>query len=207
MGWGARVLYLGPALALSPHRNATGVLAVALDRSIEVSDDPACEDVSYRSARSVLIMPNSLHHLRIDSGRMAFLYVDPFGRDLAAPSRTDARCRYTRGIRPDRRERCHRRAQAIAERRLTAGRRQSRPQRPVGFRLTRQARSTHCRGDRRMRDAPDRPHPLAELAIAPPCRRRDFSICSRPRPACRCAAIASGTGWERPRAQSWRAAR
>ena len=35
MGWGARVLYLGPAFALSPHRNATGVLAVALDRSIE----------------------------------------------------------------------------------------------------------------------------------------------------------------------------
>jgi AraC-like DNA-binding protein len=32
----------------------------------------------------VLILPNSLHHLRIDAGRMAFLYVDPFGRDLAA---------------------------------------------------------------------------------------------------------------------------
>ena len=36
------------------------------------------------AARSVLILPNSLHHLRIERGRMAFLYVDPLGRDLEA---------------------------------------------------------------------------------------------------------------------------
>jgi len=28
IGWGARVLYLGPAFGLTPHRNATAVLAV-----------------------------------------------------------------------------------------------------------------------------------------------------------------------------------
>jgi AraC-like DNA-binding protein len=84
LNFGARVLYLGPAFGLTPHRNATAVLAVALDGAIGVADDPACNGTSYRTARSVLILPNSLHHLRIDRGRMAFLYVDPFGRDLAA---------------------------------------------------------------------------------------------------------------------------
>jgi AraC-like DNA-binding protein len=84
LDWGARVLYLGPAFGLTPHRNATGVLAVALDGTLGVADNPRARVPCYRNARSVLILPNSLHHLRIDSGRMAFLYVDPFGRDLAA---------------------------------------------------------------------------------------------------------------------------
>jgi len=84
LDWGARVLYLGPAFGLTPHRNATGVLAVALDGAIGVADNPRARTPSWRAARSVLILPNSLHHLRIDRGRMAFLYVDPFGRDLAA---------------------------------------------------------------------------------------------------------------------------
>ena len=84
LDWGARVLYFGPAFGLTPHRNATGVLAVALDGTIGVADNPRARMPSYRQARSVLILPNSLHHLRIDSGRMAFLYVDPFGHDLAA---------------------------------------------------------------------------------------------------------------------------
>ena len=84
LDWGARALYLGPAFGLTPHRNATGVLAVALDGAIGVADDPRARTPSWRAARSVLILPNSLHHLRVDGGRMAFLYVDPCGRDLAA---------------------------------------------------------------------------------------------------------------------------
>ena len=84
LGWGARALYLGPAFGLTPHRNAAAVLAVGLDAALEVADDPADPATDYRSTRSVLIMPNSLHHLRIERGRMAFLYVDPLGRDLQA---------------------------------------------------------------------------------------------------------------------------
>jgi AraC-like DNA-binding protein len=84
LDWGARVLYLGPAFGLTPHRNATGVLAVALDGAIGVADNPRTRSPSWHQARSVLILPNSLHHLRVDAGRMAFLYVDPFGRDLVA---------------------------------------------------------------------------------------------------------------------------
>src|SRR5829696_8066808 len=84
IGWGGRVLYLGPAFGLTPHRHATAVLAVGLDDQLEVADDPADGATDYRAARSVLILPNSLHHLRIGRGRMAFLYVDPLGRDLKA---------------------------------------------------------------------------------------------------------------------------
>ena len=84
MGWGGRVLYLGPAFGLTPHRNATAVLAVGLDAPLEVAADPSDCMQHYRAARSVLILPNSLHHLRIERGRMAFLYVDPLGRDLKA---------------------------------------------------------------------------------------------------------------------------
>ena len=84
IGWGTRVLYLGPAFGLTPHRNATAVLAVGLDAPLEVADDPGDRTTDYRAARSVLILPNSLHHLRIERGRMAFLYVDPLGRDLKA---------------------------------------------------------------------------------------------------------------------------
>ncbi len=82
IGWGPRVLYLGPAFGLTPHRNATAVLAVALDGRLEVAADPADPDGVYRTARSVLIPPNTLHYLRIADGRMAFLYVDPLSRDL-----------------------------------------------------------------------------------------------------------------------------
>ena len=84
IGWGARVLYLGPAFGLTPHRNATAVLAVGLDGPLQVADDPADRATHYSAARSVLILPNSLHHLRIERGRMALLYVDPLGRDLKA---------------------------------------------------------------------------------------------------------------------------
>ena len=105
IGWGPRVLYLGPAFGLTPHRNATAVLAVALGAKLEVAGDPAVPNGPYRSARSVLIPANTLHHLRVSEafssevetgsrqenaskqeskGTMAFLYVDPLSRDLTA---------------------------------------------------------------------------------------------------------------------------
>ena len=59
LDWGARVLYLGPAFGLTPHRNATGVLAVALDGAIGVADHPRARSPSYRTTRSVLIMPTA----------------------------------------------------------------------------------------------------------------------------------------------------
>src|SRR6187401_866366 len=47
LDWGARVLYIGPAFGLTPHRNATGVLAVALDGPIDVADNPRARTPSW----------------------------------------------------------------------------------------------------------------------------------------------------------------
>jgi AraC-like DNA-binding protein len=81
--WGARSLYIGPALRLSAHRNAVAVLALGLDTSFAVAANPAGESSAYRSCRSVLIFPNTLHQLRDTHGRMAFLYLDACSLDLA----------------------------------------------------------------------------------------------------------------------------
>jgi len=82
--WGARVLYLGPALGLTPHRNAVAVVALGLDAPFGVANDPDDPLAGYRQCRSVLIPPNTLHHLAGMAGRMAFLYVDARSRDLPA---------------------------------------------------------------------------------------------------------------------------
>lgn len=81
--WGARALYLGPALGLSAHRNAVAVLAVGLDAPFGVARDPSAPECGYRMCRSAVIPPNTLHHLQTTSGATAFLYLDPLSADLA----------------------------------------------------------------------------------------------------------------------------
>lgn len=53
--WGARVLYLGPALGLTAHRNAVAVLAIGLDAPFRVAADPADPSAGHRRCRSVVI--------------------------------------------------------------------------------------------------------------------------------------------------------
>lgn len=77
--WGARALFIGPALGLSPHRNAVAVVAVGLQAPFELSWDAR----DYRRCRSALIPPNTLQHFRETSGAMAFLYVDAVSNDYA----------------------------------------------------------------------------------------------------------------------------
>lgn len=164
LDWGARVLYVGPAFGLTPHRNATGVLAVSLDGAIGVADNPRARAPSYRKARSVLIAPNSLHHLRIDGGRIAFLYVDPFGRDFAAlrDRMAEAGSRVAFGLRDERP------AIAlfadIAERRLAPeeARHAARELLGVGPGAAPDARIVEA--IRLMRDEPCAAHALAELS-------------------------------------------
>ena len=79
--WGARALYLGPALRLTPHRNAVAVLVLGLDAPFGVANDPQRPQAGYRRCRSVFIPPNTLHHLADTRGRMAFLYVDARSHD------------------------------------------------------------------------------------------------------------------------------
>lgn len=79
--WGARALYLGPALNLSPHRNAVAVLALGLTGPFRLARDAENLDQGYAACRSALIAPGALHHLIAD-GPMAFLYLDARSRDL-----------------------------------------------------------------------------------------------------------------------------
>ena len=81
--WGARALYAGEALGLEPHRNAVAVLCAGLTGPFSIALDPENPDAGYRSVRVGLIPGNTLHHLKVDSGRMAFLYVDANSNDYA----------------------------------------------------------------------------------------------------------------------------
>lgn len=81
--WGARVLYIGPALNLTAHRNAVAVLALGLDGPFETAATPGDPASAWMRRRALLIRPDALHHLLADAGRMAFFYVDPLSRDLA----------------------------------------------------------------------------------------------------------------------------
>lgn len=87
--WGARALYVGPSLKLGAHRNAVAVLAIGLDAPFEVAEAPGDPQGRWRRLTHLLIGPDELHHLRAAEGRMAFLYVDPLGRDLERLRRGD----------------------------------------------------------------------------------------------------------------------
>ena|SRR5215831_5983914 len=81
--FGARCLFIGPSFGLSPHRNAVAVLALGIDAPFQLTENPD-DDASawrYRTCRSALIPPNTLHHLASPSGHMAFLYVDALSID------------------------------------------------------------------------------------------------------------------------------
>lgn len=80
--WGARVLYVGEALGLSPHRNAVAVLAVGVDAPFGVAASPTKPSRGYRTCRTAVIPPNTLHHLAHTVGTMAFLYVDACSHEL-----------------------------------------------------------------------------------------------------------------------------
>jgi len=81
-GFGARSLFVGPALQLSPHRNAVAVLAVALDQPfrLSVSAHDNIDARRYRTCRSALIAPNAFHHLDAP-GRVGILHVDAMSLD------------------------------------------------------------------------------------------------------------------------------
>jgi AraC-like DNA-binding protein len=86
--WGARTLFLGPALDLSAHRNAVAVFCAGVNAPFEVARDPMRPETGAIACRTALIPANTLHHLCCGNGLMAFLYVDARSDDfrrLAAP--------------------------------------------------------------------------------------------------------------------------
>lgn len=79
---GARAIYIGPGLALSPHRNAVATLAIALAEAFEIRW-PLTPDRSTEARMVALIPPNTLHHL-MAVGPMMFIYLDALANDQAA---------------------------------------------------------------------------------------------------------------------------
>jgi AraC-like DNA-binding protein len=81
--WGARTLYLGPALNLSPHRNAVAVLCAGLGGDFRVRTPAPERSPDYVMCRTALIPANTLHGLRAGDQAMAFFYVDAQSDDYA----------------------------------------------------------------------------------------------------------------------------
>lgn len=79
---GARAIYIGPGLALSPHRNAVATLAVALAAPFEIAW-PLSPDRATEIRMTALIPPNTLHHL-VAAGPMMFVYLDALVDDRGA---------------------------------------------------------------------------------------------------------------------------
>jgi AraC-like DNA-binding protein len=74
---------MGAALELSSHRNAVAVLCAGLEAPFEVAVSPPAPEAGYRTHRTLLIAPNTLHHLRAGDTWMAFLYLDAQSSDYA----------------------------------------------------------------------------------------------------------------------------
>ena len=84
VSWGARAVYIGPGLQLAAHRNAVAVLALALKTPLSVALDARDFEQGCRVCRSVLIEPNQLHLIEMDTHDHAFIYLDALSPDLAA---------------------------------------------------------------------------------------------------------------------------
>lgn len=161
--WGARALYLGPALGLSPHRNAVPVLCAGVRTAFEVARDPRRPRAGYAAHRTVLIPANTLHHLRAGPGMMAFLYVDAHSTDFRRllASAAGGKARYAHRV-------AGQAAYLAALRRLAAGR----PWREASEEIERALDLVTAAGRdarvmaalRRLAEAPAEPHSLASMA-------------------------------------------
>lgn len=86
---GARVLYLGPALGLKPHRNAASTLAIGLDTPVRLTlyED---QSGSVTTTESFIAHIPSGHHHRLEAeGMMAFLYLDALSDDVGQVASLD----------------------------------------------------------------------------------------------------------------------
>jgi AraC-like DNA-binding protein len=79
--WGARALYLGPAVGLSAHRNAVAVLCAGLDEPFGLAIVPPDPPAGHVACRTALVPPGTRHHLAAPASTMAFLYLDAQSAD------------------------------------------------------------------------------------------------------------------------------
>ena len=75
-----RVAYIGPALDLAPHRNATATLAIAVDAPFRLGIGRARIEPDAPCHRIAVVPPGTWHHL-VAAGPMVFLYLDAQAAD------------------------------------------------------------------------------------------------------------------------------
>ena len=83
LSWGARLLYVGPSFALSPHRSAIGVLCLGLDGGMRLRSWQDDEPGAWITTRSVFVPGGLRHEIAFAARRIACLYVDPASADVA----------------------------------------------------------------------------------------------------------------------------
>lgn len=81
LAFGARSVYLGPAFGLSAHATTITVLAFGLDGPFDVAAVGGERPVAQRRCSSMLVPAHTLHQLHCGTTTMAFVYIDPLGRD------------------------------------------------------------------------------------------------------------------------------
>jgi AraC-like DNA-binding protein len=161
--WGARTLFLGRALGLSAHRNAVAVLCAGVDAPFEIARDPKSPEAGYVACRTALIPANTLHHLQCRETLMALLYVDARSDDYR---RLAASADFTQrrfGMRP---------AGETEYLGVLAALRNGKPWRDarsglataLGLGAPAEADVRITEALRRLREHPDRPHALDEVA-------------------------------------------
>ena len=106
--WGARALYIGPALGLTAHRNPVGVVVIGIDGEFGLARDPGNPETGWDTAHSAVIPPGMLHELGHTPSTMGFLYMDAQSRDLqrvmAAAGRVNPRAAYDLALDADLRD-------------------------------------------------------------------------------------------------------
>jgi hypothetical protein len=92
----SRVAYIGPALDLAPHRNATTTVAIAIDAPFRLGLGRARIGVEAPAHRLAVIPRGTWHHL-VAAGPMVFLYLDAQGTDATALGTRDTGQRHAAG--------------------------------------------------------------------------------------------------------------
>jgi AraC-like DNA-binding protein len=74
---GAQAAYIGPGLALAPHRNAVATIAIGLEGPFQLALADRGRDLGpSQSHAAAFIAPCAHHHLQSE-GALAFVYLDP----------------------------------------------------------------------------------------------------------------------------------
>jgi len=166
LGFDTRSLYLGPAFGLSAHRNAVAVLCVGVAGAFGVARDPRHPKSALIACRSALIPASTLHRLEITAEPMAFLYLDPQSADVEAvrSAMRHDHGRFFAGLRQE--TATLKTLRRIARREVEPAAARAELATVLGLPSPVRKDPRIADAVRQMRDTPDAPHALADLAKA-----------------------------------------